>query len=234
MSETVIQSLASLAFASGWMFHLFDQLSFCRNMFEPTAYWSEIASYGSSVVSGRNLASKCRAPCGGIWWSLSCEEAFHLSHLSHLSGSLWRHGAWLGSWCQELSHEKLIVFEDVLSPRWAWRIGWDSIITIPFGFRPVKSLAVESIRSVKYRPKKIHGAKWDFLQIFFYHQYHWLKPSFYIIFMLDFEALFPSSNQPALRSWSPKPGRRWSWSYLAGADRRKDGWTPWSPRISGT
>lgn len=57
MSETVIQSLASLAFASGWMFHLFDQLSFCKNMFEPTAYWSEIVCYGSSFVSGRNLPS---------------------------------------------------------------------------------------------------------------------------------------------------------------------------------
>lgn len=77
MSETVIQSLASLEFASGWMFHLLYLISwvFAKKMFEPTAYWSEIACHGSSFVRSKS-GFTCRAPCGGIWYSLSWEEAF--------------------------------------------------------------------------------------------------------------------------------------------------------------
>ena len=83
MSETAIQSLASLAFASGWMFRLFDQLSLCKNMFEPTAYWSEILCYGSSFVK---LWLRISRPAW-IWWDLVIPilRGGICSHLSHLS-----------------------------------------------------------------------------------------------------------------------------------------------------
>ena len=91
----------------------------------------------------------------------------------------------------------------------------------PIRIRPVKSLAVESIRSVKHHPKKIHGAKWIFFKSFLpsvpliktiilYH-FLCLILNHFFHHLTEFEA---SKTQPALRSWSPKPGRLWSWSYL--------------------